>query len=116
MRKSLLVAAAAGVGNGYMIRIANRLAQMNGWAEEQVTALRAGTPTGGAKIDTLTGLVKEAATKIRETLRTPPGRSPSKAAGAMRNWPMLSRTWEQRFSRDTSSTTHKRTWTSEWLR
>jgi hypothetical protein len=61
MGAALTLAAAAGVGNGYMIRIANRLARMNGWAEEQVTALRAGIPTGGAKIDALTGLVREAA-------------------------------------------------------
>lgn len=58
---ALTLATAAGVGNGYMIRIASRLAQMNGWAEAQVTALRTGTPTRDAKIDALTGLVREAA-------------------------------------------------------
>jgi hypothetical protein len=58
---ALALAAAAGVGNGYMIRIASRLAQMNGWTEEQVTALGTGTPTRDAKIDALTGLVTEAA-------------------------------------------------------
>jgi hypothetical protein len=58
---ALTLAAAAGVGNDYMIRIASRLAHMNGWTEEQVTALRTGTPTSGAKIDVLTGLVREAA-------------------------------------------------------
>src|ERR1700733_16112661 len=42
---ALTLAAAAGVGNGYMIRIASRLAHMNGWTEEQVTALTAGTST-----------------------------------------------------------------------
>ncbi len=41
---ALTLATAAGVGNGYMIRIASRLAHMNGWAEEQVTAMRTGTP------------------------------------------------------------------------
>ena len=58
---ALTLATAAGVGNGYMIRIASRLAHMNGWTEEQVTALRTGTPTTDAKIDVLTGLVREAA-------------------------------------------------------
>ena len=58
---ALTLAAAAGVGNSYMIRIASRLAQMNGWTEEQVTALTTGTPTNDAKIDALTGLVREAA-------------------------------------------------------
>ena len=58
---ALTLATAAGVGSGYMIRIANRLAQMNGWTDEQVTALRTGTPTSDAKIDALAGLVREAA-------------------------------------------------------
>jgi hypothetical protein len=58
---ALTLAAAAGVANGYMIRIASRLAHMNGWTEEQVTALRTGTPTSDAKIDVLAGLVREAA-------------------------------------------------------
>ena len=58
---ALTLAAAAGVGNSYMIRIANRLAQMNGWTEEQVTALTAGTSTNDAKIDVLAALVREAA-------------------------------------------------------
>ena len=58
---ALTLATGAGVGNGYMIRIASRLAHMNGWAEEQVTALRTGTPTSDAKIDVLSGLVREAA-------------------------------------------------------
>ena len=61
MGAALTLAAAAGVGNGYMIRIASRLAQMNGWAEEQVAALRTGIPTSDVKIDALTGLVREAA-------------------------------------------------------
>jgi alkylhydroperoxidase family enzyme len=58
---ALTLATAATVGNGYMIGIASRLAQMSGWAEEQVVFLRTGTPTSDAKIDVLTGLVREAA-------------------------------------------------------
>jgi hypothetical protein len=58
---ALTLAAAAGVGNSYMIRIASRLAHMNGWSEEQVTALATGIPTSDAKIDVLTGLVRQAA-------------------------------------------------------
>src|SRR5258708_17359536 len=58
---ALTLAAAAGVGNSYMIRIATRLAQMNGWVEEQVTAFRTGTSTSDVKIDALTRLVREAA-------------------------------------------------------
>ena len=58
---ALTLATAAGVGNGYMIRIASRLADMNGWVEEQVTALRKGIPTSDVRIDALTGLVREAA-------------------------------------------------------
>jgi hypothetical protein len=57
---ALTLAAAAGVGNSYMTRIASRLAQMNGWTEEQVTALTS-TSTNDAKIDVLAGLVREAA-------------------------------------------------------
>ena len=57
----LTLASAAGVGNSYMTRIASRLAQMNGWTEEQVTALTAGTSTNDAKIDVLAALVREAA-------------------------------------------------------
>ena len=58
---ALTLAAAAGVGNSYMTRIASRLAHMNGWTEEQVTALIKGTSTNDAKIDVLAGLVREAA-------------------------------------------------------
>jgi hypothetical protein len=58
---ALTLAAAAGVGNSYMIRIASRLAQLNAWTEEQVTALTTGTSTNDAKIDVLAGLVREAA-------------------------------------------------------
>ena len=58
---ALTLVSAAGVGNDYMIRIAGRLAQMNGWTEEQVTALQTGKPTSDPKIDSLAGLVREAA-------------------------------------------------------
>ena len=58
---ALTLAAAAGVGNSYMILIASRLVQMNGWTEEQVTALTTGISTNDAKIDGLAGLVREAA-------------------------------------------------------
>lgn len=58
---ALTLAAAVGVGNSYMIRIAGRLAQMNGWTEEQVTALATGASTNDEKIDVLASLVKEAA-------------------------------------------------------
>jgi hypothetical protein len=44
-----------------MTRIASRLAQMNAWTAEQVTALTTGTSTNDAKIDALAGLVREAA-------------------------------------------------------
>ncbi len=57
---ALTVATAATVGNGYMLGIAGRLAQMHGWTEEQVNALRAGTPTGDVQIDGLAALVREA--------------------------------------------------------
>lgn len=63
---ALTLAAASGVGNGYMTRIASRLAQMNGWSEEQVTALTMGTSTNDAKIDVLAGLVREAAANAGE--------------------------------------------------
>jgi hypothetical protein len=49
MGSALTVAAAAGVGNDYMIRIAGRLAHMNGWDEEQVTTLRKGISMSDVK-------------------------------------------------------------------
>jgi hypothetical protein len=58
---ALTLATAAGVGNDYMIRIASRLAETNGWAEEQVTALRKGASTSDVKVDALTRLVRDAA-------------------------------------------------------
>ena len=66
---ALTLAAAAGVGNRYMIRIASRLAQMNGWTDEQVTSLRTGTPRSDAKIDALAGLVREAAAQFGKSHR-----------------------------------------------
>ena len=58
---ALTLAAAAGVGNSYMILIASRLALMNGWTQEQVTALATGPSANDAKIDGLASLVREAA-------------------------------------------------------
>ncbi|WP_448956583.1 hypothetical protein [Labrys neptuniae] len=58
---ALTLAAAAGAGNGYMIRIASRLAQMNGWSAEQADALAAGATTGEIRIDVLAGLIRQAA-------------------------------------------------------
>ena len=60
MGAALTLVTAATVGNDYMIGIATRLAQMGGWAKEQVAALRAGTPTSDAKLGVLTRLVREA--------------------------------------------------------
>jgi hypothetical protein len=54
---ALTLAAAAGVGNDYMIRIASRLAQMNGWSENQVATLT----TGEARTDALIAVAREAA-------------------------------------------------------
>ena len=58
---ALNVAAAAAVGNGYMIGIATRFARMSGWTEEQIFVLRSGARTGDAKIDALARVVGEAA-------------------------------------------------------
>jgi hypothetical protein len=60
MAAALTLASAATVGNGYMTSIAARLAQMTGWDEGQIAALRKGTSTSDAKIDALTGLIREA--------------------------------------------------------
>jgi alkylhydroperoxidase family enzyme len=57
------LATAAVIGNDYMISIASRLAQMTGWTEQQIAAVRAGSATGDAKIDALTGLIREAAAR-----------------------------------------------------
>ena len=58
---ALNLATAATVGNDYMIGIASRFAGMNGWTETQIVALRTGTTTGDARIDSLTLVVREAA-------------------------------------------------------
>jgi hypothetical protein len=58
---ALMLATASAVGNDYVVAITSRLAAMMGWSDEQVAALRAGTTFGDNTIDTLTGLVREAA-------------------------------------------------------
>ena len=58
---ALNLATAAAVGNDYMMGIASRFAGMNGWTETQIVALRTGTTTGDARIDSLTLVVREAA-------------------------------------------------------
>ena len=55
---ALMLATASAVGDE---QVAGRLAAMMGWSDEQVAALRAGTTFGDNTIDTLTGLVREAA-------------------------------------------------------
>jgi alkylhydroperoxidase family enzyme len=57
---ALNLATAATVGNAYMIGIASRFARMNGWADSQITALRAGTTTGDTRIDAITNVVRDA--------------------------------------------------------
>ncbi|HET6942386.1 MAG TPA: hypothetical protein VFH89_09520 [Sphingomicrobium sp.] len=61
MGAALTLAAAAGVGNDYMIRIAKRLASMNGWADHEIDAVMSGSASGDTKMDALAGLVREAA-------------------------------------------------------
>ncbi|WP_269501315.1 carboxymuconolactone decarboxylase family protein [Burkholderia sp. IMCC1007] len=58
---ALNLATAATVGNAYMVDIASRFARMNGWTDDQIAALQAGTATNDAKIDVLTSVVREAA-------------------------------------------------------
>jgi hypothetical protein len=60
---ALNLTTAGAVGNAYMIGIATRFARANGWTDTQIAALRTGTPIGDTKIDTLTGVVREAAAK-----------------------------------------------------
>jgi hypothetical protein len=57
---ALMLAAAGAVGNDYVVAITSRLAQLAGWAEEQIVALRAGTATSDGKVDAIAGLVREA--------------------------------------------------------
>jgi hypothetical protein len=68
-----------------MILIASRLAHMNGWTEEQVSALTMGISTDDAKVDALTALVWEAAACGKVTDSTAPGRRLSNPAGAISN-------------------------------
>jgi hypothetical protein len=58
---ALNLTTAATVGNVYMIGIASRFARMNGWAEAEITALRAGKTTGDTKIDAISSVIREAA-------------------------------------------------------
>jgi hypothetical protein len=58
---ALMLATASTVGNDYVVAITGRLAQMMGWTDDEVTALRAGKSVGDEKIDALTRLVREAA-------------------------------------------------------
>jgi hypothetical protein len=95
------IATAARVGNGYMISVANRLAHMNGWAEQQLTAQRTGIPTSDAKNDVLTCLVREAAANS--------GNVTDKPAGATDRRVYLLYLG-RRYSRDSSSTTRKPIW------
>ena len=64
-----MLAAAGAVGNDYVVAITCRLAQLAGWTDEQIVALRAGTATGDGKVDAIAGLVREAtanAGKVRD--------------------------------------------------
>ena len=58
---ALMLAAGGAVGNDYVAAITSRLAQLAGWTDEQVAALRVGSATGDDKIDAIAGLVREAA-------------------------------------------------------
>jgi hypothetical protein len=58
---ALAVTTAAKIGNAYMLGIASRIAQMHGWTEAQIAALRTGSPLGDRKIDVLTTVIGEAA-------------------------------------------------------
>lgn len=57
---ALMLAAGGAVGNDYVVAITSRLAQLAGWTDGQVAALRAGTETGETDIDALAALVREA--------------------------------------------------------
>jgi hypothetical protein len=57
---ALMLAAAATVGNDYVVAITARLAQMMGWTDDQIVALRAGTTTGEDKGDALIEVVRAA--------------------------------------------------------
>ena len=57
---ALMLAAGGATGNDYVVAITSRLAQLAGWTDEQIAALRAGTATGDATVDAIAGLVREA--------------------------------------------------------
>ncbi|HSS23535.1 MAG TPA: hypothetical protein VLL82_03840 [Mycobacterium sp.] len=57
---ALMLAAGSAVGNDYVVAITSRLAQLAGWTDEQIGALRAGIATGDHKVDAIVGLVREA--------------------------------------------------------
>lgn len=58
---ALMLAAGSAVGNDYVVGITSRLAQLAGWTDERIAALRAGTATGDDKTDAIAALVSEAA-------------------------------------------------------
>lgn len=58
---ALMLSAGSAVGNDYVVAITGRLAQLSGWTDEQIAALRSGTTTGDEKVDAIAGLVREAA-------------------------------------------------------
>lgn len=57
---ALMVAAAGAVGNDYVVAITSRLAQLGGWTDGQVAALRAGSETGDGHVDAIAAVVREA--------------------------------------------------------
>jgi hypothetical protein len=58
---ALMLATATAIGSDYVAAITSRLARITGWADSEITALRAGNAVGDNRIDTLTRLVREAA-------------------------------------------------------
>lgn len=60
-RTALMLVAAAADASPYALAIISQLALRSGWQPDQVTALLAGQDTGEAKLDALTGVVREAA-------------------------------------------------------
>jgi hypothetical protein len=61
LSSALMLATATAIRGEYLVAITSRLAQMAGWADGEVAALRAGNIVGDNKIDTLTRLIREAA-------------------------------------------------------
>ena len=57
---ALMLTIGGAVGNDYVVAITGRLAQLAGWTDEQVAALRAGAATGDARLDAIAALVREA--------------------------------------------------------